>query len=185
MKRLFIAINLPEETHTTITDFLEPYKSHAALLHAKWVSSESQHVTVLFLGETPDRLLPDIREFTRGVCGRMQAFPLEHPHVTLFPPKLRAKMLWLRYTKSLAFEEFAGELKRYLLLVLPKLNEEENELIPHVTLARLKESIDPKTLSFKSIVLPSLQVNGATLYETVTTPEGSSYSVIDTFPFGF
>ncbi len=185
MKRLFIAFKLPSEIGTQLETFLEPYKSHAALQNAKWVGAEKMHVTALFLGEVPDTRLPEIRELTRGVCGRMQRFQLDHPHVTLYPNKNRAKMLWLRYTKSLPFEEFASELKRYLLLILPKLEENEEELLPHATLARLKSSIDPKTLSFQSIALSALPVTEATLFESVLTPEGSTYQEIETFPYGF
>lgn len=185
MKRLFLAIAVPKEVRITVDEFLEPYKTHAALSHARWVEDESRHITALFLGEVHDARLSEIREFTRGVCGRMQPFDLTFNGVTLFPTKNRAKMLWLRYNKSLAFEELVGELRRYLLMVLPKLEEEEMEPIPHVTLARLKESVDPKSLSFKPLSLPPLTVNELLLYESVITSEGSHYSLLETFPYGF
>jgi 2'-5' RNA ligase len=184
MKRLFISLPIPVTDRTAVDEFLKPYANHSSLKSAKWVEDNNRHITALFLGDVHDTRLHEIREFIRGVCGRMQPFYLNFESITLFPNKNRAKMLWMRYSKSLAFEEFVGELRRYLTMVLPKLEEEEQGLLPHVTLARLRETVDPKTLSFKALKLPPLEVKEVSLYESTLTPEGSHYTLIETFPYG-
>lgn len=184
MKRLFIALNLPADLHETLDTFLTPYKTHTALRSAKWVPRENLHVTALFLGEVPDALLPEITELTRGVCGRMHPFELLPEQVTLFPQKNHAKMLWLKYQKNLAFDEFVTELKRYLSPVAPAIEEENTYPLPHVTLARLKEGVDPKVLSFKPFKSGPLKVATATLYESNPQSEASSYTLLETFSYG-
>lgn len=185
MKRLFIALPIPESTTSEIETFLQPYKDHPKLKAAKWVEAKHMHVTALFLGEVSDPLLPEIIELTRGVCGRMQHFELIPTGVSCFPGKNRAKMVWYRYQNSLAFEEFVNELKKYLTPAVPALAEEEKDPIPHVTLARLKETIDPKVISFQGKPWPQLVVNEAILFESVMSPEGSEYKILERFPYGF
>lgn len=182
MKRLFIALTPNQDILNPLSEFMQPYKTHQALKSAKWVSEENQHVTALFLGEVADAVLPEIRELTRGVCGRMSPFNLEWEGVALFPPRGHSKMLWLRGKRSLAFEEFVNELKRFLVPVLGGL-EEEKEPLPHLTLARLREAVEVKTLSFKPITLPPLRATSATLFESELRPEGPVYTALEVFSY--
>jgi len=184
MKRLFIALALPEETLQTVHDFLEPYKQDPALETARWLPKESLHLTALFLGEVEDVLVPTITQIARGVCGRMHPFQIPFAQVTLFPYKTTAKMIWLRYQKSLAFEELAGELKRFLLPMIPKLADEEKYPLPHVTLARLKEAIDPKSVHFDELILPPLLVSEAGLYESPLKSDEGGYKLLEKFSYG-
>jgi len=64
----------------------------------------------------------------------------------------------------------------------------EHEEIPHVTIARIKSSQHTKQLKsvlaqVKTIAFGKMDINKVVLYESVLTPNGPVYTIIEEFPF--
>ena len=55
--RCFIAIEIPETIKKSIADIIDSLKKSGA--DVKWVSPENIHITLQFLGETEESLIPD------------------------------------------------------------------------------------------------------------------------------
>jgi 2'-5' RNA ligase len=80
--RLFVSVELPEEIKrslSSIQDRLRP------LIKARWTAPEQFHLTLKFLGETPDSQLPQIT----GALGGVQfndPITLHTSRIVCFPP---------------------------------------------------------------------------------------------------
>lgn len=180
MKRLFLGIPLPLEQNRQLQSFIEPYKAHPKVKGAKWVPAENFHLTTLFLGDVPDSLIPEVKSFARAVCAKIPRFMMTPKRVSLFPETGMAKMIWLKFERSLEYQELCSELLRFLKTSLPDL--EVKESIAHLNLARLRTSVDGKALSFKPVEMDSFEVTESVLWESTLTPEGSVYTELERYP---
>ncbi|MFA5792867.1 MAG: RNA 2',3'-cyclic phosphodiesterase [Candidatus Gracilibacteria bacterium] len=183
MKRLFLAIPIEKEIVEKIEAYTEQYKDMPIFKSAKWVDKKHYHLTVLFLGDVSDRLLPEMQNFIRGVCSQVPRFNIDLERITFFPPKEESRMIWLRFKKSLQFEELSKELFKYLYEVDFKLKKDDNSPIPHLTLARLHDPVKPKAIRWSQLEIPTIKANVCHLYESTQTPDGAVYTLIEEYKF--
>ncbi|MBN2781030.1 MAG: RNA 2',3'-cyclic phosphodiesterase, partial [Candidatus Marinimicrobia bacterium] len=91
-KRTFIGIPLPgeiKEQLRVVQEVLEPVSDGV-----KWVDPDLLHITLKFLGETPERMLEAMREeFFRTVSG-VEAFQLQIKQLGQFPKEGEPRVLW-------------------------------------------------------------------------------------------
>jgi len=184
MKRLFLALSIPEAMSKSFEDYLHIYRNDQHFQDAKWTGPENLHITVFFLGEVTESHLLEMRSILRGVAGRMTPFTLHFERVEFFAHKM-PKMIWGRFQRNLGFLELNQECKKFMKPYLDMTKEEEmKEPIPHVTLARLRKPVDPKHFSFQPLNLPSVEATELHLYESVLTPQGPSYTLIESYRLG-
>lgn len=184
MKRLFLGLSIPQRHVDSMEAHMAQYKNDQHLEEAKWTAPENQHITAFFLGEIVDSHLPEMTSIMRGVAGRMAPFTLHFERIEFFAHKM-PKMIWGRFQRSLGFLELNQECKKFLKPYMDMTEEEElKEPIPHVTLARLRTPVDPKKFSFKPLSLPPVEVTEMHLYESILTPQGPSYTLLETYPYG-
>ncbi len=184
MKKLFLGIPVPDAHIGAIEGYSEIYKSDQHLKDAKWTTRENFHITVFFLGEVVDAHLPEMQSILKGLCARMTPFELYSERIEFFAHKM-PKMIWARLQRSLAFLEINQECKKFMKPYLDMtLTEEMNEPIPHITVARLRNPVDPKRFSFKPFALPPISVSELCLFESLLTPTGPSYTILERYPFG-
>ena len=183
MKRLFLGLPIPDAHIDAIESYTNIYKADQHLQEAKWTLRENYHSTIFFLGEVVDAHIPEMQSILRGVAARMTPFELFCERIEFFAHKT-PKMIWVRLQRSLAFLEINQECKKFMKPYLDMTQEEEmNEPIPHITVARLRKPVDPKHFSFKPFSMPPLPVNELCLYESLLTPTGPSYTILDRYPF--
>ncbi len=180
MKRLFLAIPLPDEEIKRLAAYLEPYKSEPILADLKWVEPKNFHITTLFLGDIPDSVVPEMLEILRGTCARIHPFDFHYEGILFFPFKL-PKMIWARFHKSFEFTELAKELRRFLAPYMEE-SEEEKDPVPHITLAKLRNPIDARKFAFKPYKMDALRVHELHLYESDVSQDGAAYTLIEKLP---
>src|SRR5689334_1509304 len=88
--RLFIALDIPDEIHGRLTEYLERVRPLAP--DARWARTESLHVTLKFIGEVKDAKLPEIKNALAQVKG--QHFQVEFKDVGFFPNPKSARVFW-------------------------------------------------------------------------------------------
>ena len=179
MKRLFLALEFPKDLSDELEEFLRPYKTHPDLKDAKWVPKENYHLTTLFLGDVPDSLVPEVQSLARGVCAKIPRFIMTPKRISLFPEVGVAKKVWVKFERSLEYQELCKELLLFLKHTLPDL--EIRESIAHLTVARLRSHIDGKAIGFKPLPLGAFEVTESVLFESKITSEGSTYSVLERY----
>jgi 2'-5' RNA ligase len=137
--RLFVAINLPPETRDAIYADTAPLR--AATTAVKWVAAPLLHVTLKFLGERSDVLLPDLENIIRIVTARQPALELRTTQFGAFPNFRRARVVWVGMTGETELRVLAHDLDQMFEgLRIPR---ETCVFRAHLTLGRLKGDMGP------------------------------------------
>jgi RNA 2',3'-cyclic 3'-phosphodiesterase len=137
-RRLFVAIPLPVEAAAAITEVVEEVRSQGLPIDAhdvRWVRLDGLHLTLRFLGPTPDeRIGPTEDALRRAVVGWS---PIEAALVGAgtFPPVGRPRVLWVGVVDGVAaVSSLAADVGT--ALAGAGWPSEDRPFRPHLTLAR-------------------------------------------------
>ena len=131
--RAFVALPLPEGRRRTLAAYLEECARRAPDL--RWVPPENLHLTLRFLGSTPEDVLADVRRRLRAV--RSPAFQLALSGLGTFGGS-RPRVVWLGLDRGAEeARRLAEEAER--VCVEAGLEPEPRGFRPHLTLARARE----------------------------------------------
>ena len=174
-KRIFWGISVDKILTSKLIEFrheFAQYQSQAPV--NKWVKAKNYHLTLLFIGSISENKIPSICRKAEKLFSETSDFKLQPKFITTFPHR-KSRMIWLEFIRSEPFEKLVIELSNLVFKTQPS-----NQIIPHITLTRFKHDsltdrswpIDP------SLKLLCKKIN---LYESVLTPEGPIYTVIQSF----
>ncbi len=131
-KRIFIAINLPDDIKRTLLSYEKRWRN----LHIRWTNFNKMHITVEFLGEVNRNGLDAILLATENTATEIKPFDIRLDKIVLGPNSAQARMFWvIIYIDSylMKFEKLMNEnLKRNNFIP------EAREFKPHITLARAR-----------------------------------------------
>ncbi|MCX7719912.1 MAG: RNA 2',3'-cyclic phosphodiesterase [Dictyoglomus thermophilum] len=174
-RRLFIAIELEDSIKDHILSFQKELKN-SVLGDVKWVERENFHLTIKFLGETPENLIDDIKGILDETSYYFEPFYISLEGFGAFPSLKSPRVLWI------GIEEGLGGLEKVFDFIEKRLvkkgfRKEDRPFSPHLTLGRVKDRdvrILKDLLFDKEVVL----VSSITLFESKLTPEGPIYTPI-------
>jgi 2'-5' RNA ligase len=183
--RLFIAVQLPEELTDRAAALLP-----AALPAVKRVRPELMHVTLAFLGWTPDEQLDTVQEAARDAVAGHRSFDLSFAGAGRFPASGRPRVVWL------GIGDGADALARLAASVVVELRSrqlkfDDRAFSPHLTLARVREEAsgpEARTVgaAVDAIAVPELRarVDRIAVVESVLSPKGPRYTARLELPLG-
>ncbi|MDO8470538.1 MAG: RNA 2',3'-cyclic phosphodiesterase, partial [bacterium] len=96
MKRIFIAINLPEEVKESLVSFQDQWPD----LPANWTKKENLHITLQFLGNVSDKELEKVIEKLTSAGKNHASFEGTLRNIVYGPTKSRPSMVWAFAEKS-------------------------------------------------------------------------------------
>ena len=170
MPRLFLAIDIPGEIKEQLALFA------GELPAARWVPAEQLHLTLRFIGEVGPQTFAAIKAALSGLTFRR--FTLELRGAGHFPPGNHPRVLWVGVQPSAALGELHRELE--LALIDPGITPDERPFSPHLTLARLKDTVPASVRSFElrheGLAFPPFEVSKVVLYSSVLTNQGAIHS---------
>jgi 2'-5' RNA ligase len=181
--RLFIAIPLPPDLALRASEILP-----ASLPALRRVKAENLHVTLAFLGWTPDERLDDVASAAREAAADVSRFQLVFEGAGRFPERGRPRVVWIGITDGAPSLAQLGNgvsagLKRRALRF------DDRPLAPHLTLARVPEdasSAEARTVgaALEGLAVPRLQftVDGIAVIQSVLSPKGPRYTALATVP---
>ena len=190
--RLFVALDIDEEIRRKIDEFIKQVGGLAP--DARWVSSESLHVTLKFIGEKPDALVDDIESALQSISE--VPFRVSFRGCGFFPTPKSARVFWL----GIDAESGLATLAKAIESTLAKLDipEEKREFSPHLTLARAGGGSgaprwrrgDRPNRQFAALQsqlgevpeFGTMTAGEFFLYRSQLSPKGSRYSKIARFP---
>lgn len=157
--RIFIAINLPEDIKKALFFHIERLSE----LPAKWTAKENLHITLEFLGNISDEELLDVFKDTRELADKHTIFDLKLDKICYGPSGKTPRMVWA---------------------IGPKI--EELNLIPHVTLARIRkwdwQRIEPEERpEVDEDINLEFSVDSIEVMESVLRRSGPEYMVLESF----
>lgn len=174
-KRLFIGTPLSEDLSLDLISYAKIFASYG-----KIVSKENLHLTLLFLGVVEEKCIKDIIIQAEQVFKNYHPIFLESKGITCVPQK-SPRMIWLEFKKNPIFinlvQDLANTLSQFAHSKLQK-----RQVIPHVTLVRLKNTI---SLDYKKINpykgTKNMIIDSAALYESRFTISGVLYKNLASF----
>jgi 2'-5' RNA ligase len=152
-----------------------------------WVTPESMHVTLLFLGEVDDRELHTVCKAVKAAAAAEPPFPLRVSGVGAFPTPRRPKVLWAGITTGLEPLVRLNAALETRMLDLGCYRKEERGYTPHLTLGRVKSEADgfalaaelPKRLAWDG---GGAAVDEVLVYSSEMDRDGPVYTVIGRAP---
>jgi 2'-5' RNA ligase len=179
-RRLFIAFRLPAE----VVEGVALWQRDTIGLHPtlRLTAPAQLHVTAVFLGSTPDAAVPAVTDVIRhGVrSARRPRFRIDRYHETG-----RVGMVILR-EEPVGQDTYVGRAYQFTGRLMVALEasgryvREFREWRPHITVARFRT---PPRLRVEPPRLAPFAPTDVALYESALSPNGSTYTVLDSFPF--
>lgn len=183
MKRIFIAVRIePEKTLLTmISSFKQALKNDSI----KWTDPANIHITLLFLGDTPEKRVTEIGIILKNLCSGFVEFEVAIRGSGVFKSSRDPRILW-------AGIELSEKMNKLNKIISEKLQEtgtkiEEKSFNPHLTLGRVKKINDLTKLKvllddFKDKEIQRVKVSEIFLYESILRPEGPLYKPLGEYP---
>ncbi len=135
--RLFIAMNFPEDLRARWGEGTAALRAVAP--RARWTPTPQMHLTLAFLGEQPQSLVPALASALDTIAGTSTRLSLAVQGIGAFPTWQRARVVWLGVEQSPALMQLADAVTRACRdLGVPG---EGRPFHPHVTLARLDDRV--------------------------------------------
>jgi len=193
MKRLFIAINLPQNIKEAIEEIIN---------NLPILPKENWHLTISFLGYQPDEKIPNILESvkitTQSLVSLKRPILVEFEKIILAPANRPARMIWLVGSKETS--KILGAIKTKLEDELVKngvrFQRDNREYNTHLTLARFSptqinaaiKQIDTDIISVNQRIHQrksalSFQAQSLDLMESHLKRTGAEYEILSTLTF--
>jgi 2'-5' RNA ligase len=179
-KRLFVSVDL-DGLADEVAAVQDLFESASGL---NFVDPEQAHVTLKFLGEADEGLVPDIVEALEAAVAEAGVAPFEATFggLGVFPSLSYISVVWLGVREG-------GEQLRALHEAIETrtvslgFDAEEHDFTPHVTLARMThaggKALVQDAVENRDPDAGSLQVEEIRLTESVRTESGPHYSTLE------
>jgi RNA 2',3'-cyclic 3'-phosphodiesterase len=193
--RIFIGIDLDPEVRARISRLLEGVQGFAP--EARWVSPESLHVTLKFIGEQKPEQVDAISERLRRIEGR--AFEICAAGYGFFPTAKAARVFWIGIQAGPQLAELAENIDVATAeLGIPR---EDRPYSPHLTLARaggVRKSgspkwrkgdepnavfavLDKRLNAMRELEFGTMTAREFILFQSQLSPAGSKYTKLQRF----
>jgi 2'-5' RNA ligase len=182
--RLFIAIDLPEEWKSALAQV----ESSIGWLGrgVKWVNPHSVHLTLRFLGEASDSLLPEIENSLKAACRESEPFSMRLKGTGVFPKAKRPRVYWVGIEAPDALMQLQARIEAEMQRI--GFEAEDHEFTPHLTLARIKDPIGKERITGAlldyRLESPPMPVREVRLMRSHLSGEGARYETLRTYLIG-
>lgn len=152
----------------------------------KWVEPENLHLTLKFLGDTPDSVLTQVVDALAECAHAIDPFKIAIQGVGCFPNKQRPRAYWAGLSGSKSLISLQSDIAARMEDL--GFESEEKAFVPHLTVARIKEPIGKErmTQAFLNFEMRSDShlVTDICLVQSTLRQEGPIYTVLRDFPLG-
>jgi 2'-5' RNA ligase len=147
---------------------------------ARLVAADQMHLTVKFLGEIADELVPEIERRMAVVASRLQQTTLQLSGLGAFPNLARPTVVWAGFQDAALLVQMAAEMDELLAEVGIAI--ESRLFTPHLTLARVSPRSSGEVREFvaahASGAWGSTKLDRLTLFRSTLNPTDPTYDVL-------
>jgi len=179
-RRIFIAINLPEEVKKKLVDYqnkwtdLDPKKIN-------WVKKDNLHITLLFIGYVDDDETYEICNMMKEVAKKHEPFFINLERIITGPPNKTPRMFWVEGEKSQELADLQGDLTEK---IEQRSGARYNAYRPHITLARFKYQIAKSLPKVDEPFKAQIPVESIDLMQSNLKRSGAEYSLLESVELG-
>lgn len=183
--RCFVAIEIPETIRKSIAGIVDSLKKSGS--DVKWVSDENIHITLQFLGETEESLIPDIKDALYKILAPYYPFYIKIADVGCFPSGRRPRVIWVGMEESQSmlnlYKDITGEMVKF------GYKKDARGFTPHVTIGRVKSERNMGELlgrleELKVTDFSGFEVRNVKLMKSELKPSGAIYHSLAEIPLG-
>jgi 2'-5' RNA ligase len=182
MKRLFIAIKLIPDDNLL--------KTYYALKHAtrydkiNWVDPDNFHLTLKFLGNTPEDKIDLICDVINSTVESHYKFKFDINKTGIFGSKYKPRVIWFGIDKQEQLKNLGMEIINNLDIA--GFSKDRQNFVPHFTIGRIRKILNKQLLNIeiekiKEMFLQKVLVDKIILYESILISKSPTYEVIDSF----
>lgn len=182
--RLFVGLDLPAEVVRTLEQLLVRLRlAYTGPGRVQWSPPANLHITTKFIGEFPEDRLAELQT-ALGRLGPHPPIAVRIRQLGFYPNPKSPRVFWCGVeAPGLAELATATDQAVIVLGVAP----EARPYSPHLTLARIKDRIDPQMLQAAITALPrvdfgAFEAASFFLYRSQLHPTGSVYTKLSEFP---
>lgn len=187
-RRIFLAINLPEDIKAQLLNYQKEIKD----LPIRWVKEDNLHITLVFLGYIRNEEILEISKITKEVALRHQQFFIELKRICYGPPKVSPpRLIWAEGERSEQLGKLQIDLGNSLSQSsLKDLKKSENRpYLPHITLGRIQRwewrQIEPEERpKIETEISLTIPVNSIEIMESQLKRGGAEYIILESVPLG-
>ncbi len=176
MIRLFIAITLPQPIRLML------HSMGRGIPNARPVKEEQIHLTLRFIGEVEGSMFKDIQESLTSV--ELLPFSISIKGVGHFPPRGKPRIIWAGVQPTEQLIRLRNKIDSQLTRC--SIEPERRKYMPHITLARLKNTSLKRVGEFLSgnsfFQTEAFSVEGFHLYSSKITQKGAIHTIEQSYP---
>lgn len=183
--RSFLAFSLPDEIRSVVERVHGELKD--ASRDVKWVRPSSVHLTMVFLGNIEEEVIPGLSEAVRKTCAGFAPFSLAVNGTGFFPNPRRPRVIWLGLDGDV---ERMGLLRDRLQDALAPfgIDPERRPFKAHLTLGRFRKGgfMDDRLAGamegWAEAESPECTLSELVLYKSDLRRTGAVYTALERFP---
>ena len=181
--RTFVAISTPNDAKNVKQMLISTMEQDKAEI--RWVKHSNLHLTVKFLGFTPENDISSLSDDLDAIAKANSPFDLSVSGTGCFPSESKPSVLFLGVSGNInALSKLVKDTEGLMTdRGYPKL---ERDYFPHITIARIKypQKFSPNITSFLNSSYDSIdfRVNHLQFFSSEILPEGVFYNLLGTFP---
>ncbi len=184
-KRLFIATKI--KFTQQVYGAFHYIKDNLAKGKIKWTDMEQSHITLKFLGQTDEELIPQIEQELAQIAIHTQPTTVKMQSIGVFPNMRRPRVLWLGLEENQILTQLASDID--LAMSGLGFQREERDFRPHITLGRIKFLPDRQALEhiidkYSGYYFQDIPVRQIILYQSELMPQGPVYTALARFDLG-
>jgi 2'-5' RNA ligase len=183
LKRLFIAIDPEPAMLDTIFKLISTMKREYPTKGMRYTVPQNLHLTLLFLGDTDEQLIPDIGNKLDKICQNFTEFDLEFANLGAFPSRRNPRIIWLGVSNPKPVTALAKAIVYDTGFVQEP---DKAQFSPHLTLGRVSEEARGASSEVFSKLFAKLgstrvgstRIREVLLYQSILKPGGPVYTVL-------
>jgi RNA 2',3'-cyclic 3'-phosphodiesterase len=182
MKRLFLAIDITPGP--ALSDAFDDIRHTLRMEKINWARKDQMHLTLAFLGDTEEDMIPGLISGIETVTEAHQSFKLTLSGLGVFRNIHDPRVLWTGCESEKEFELIKTDTDKVLSGL--SFEVETRPFSPHLTLGRVKSMRHLNHLSqligvYRETVFQSETIRKIILYESKLTPDGPEYTPVHKF----
>ena len=183
-KRLFIAINLPDEVKRKLVVWRGKWDFDKRYIN--WVIKKNLHITLIFIGYVDNDETYRIAKTIGEVAKKHRPFYINLEKIIAGPPNATPRMFWAEGEKSQKLADLQMDLENALSFG-GNYKKEARAFRPHITLARFKYEVTKKIREMGSVeekINYQIPVDSIELMQSDLRRTGPEYTILESVNLG-
>lgn len=186
MKRLFIAFKI--ELAAEYDTMQKQLKLATRYDEIRWVEGNLQHLTLKFLGKTPEVKIESLCKVLAEIAKETETFSLKISKLGVFGSQYHPKLLWLGFEKQPVLNQLFEKVEERLTSELG-FEANDGNFVPHITLGRIKK-IDNKKRFWETVnknqptYFQEFTISEMILYRSQLEKDGPIYTEVGKWRLG-